>query len=337
MLPGELHFFASLELRIKGEYIMSRSKLRIGVTGSSIWVDYFWKAFEDDPDLDVLVLDESWQRNISQFRDIDVLYLLFGWLDSRHLWAFMNCTIRHIPIIVHWIGTDVLRMVNPGVLSSRMRTKRSLLRYIMRKNDYCKHIAGAPWLVEELRSCGIGAVFCPTISGLLDSDSTPVYPLPEKVAAFSYIPLGREDFYGESLVLSAARSNPDVSFTIVANDQSRQPGDLPNVRYRGWIPAGEMEEVIRNSTCCIRLTEHDGLGGTIMESIMRGRYGIFSYSHPYVYKASTREEIDLALADIRSKDEPNYAGAEFVRRQYALEVTKEGLKGFILSACCDNS
>lgn len=315
----------------QGDYVMGGSKLRIGVAGSSIWVNYFRQAFEDDVDIDVLVIDQSLQCSMSQIQHLDALYLIFGWFDYRHFASFMSCTIRHIPVVVHWIGTDVWRMANPNEMTTKMRIKRWLLLRSMEANNHCTHLGGAPWLVEELRSCGIEAAFCPVICGLLDSDIAPVYPLPEKMAAFSYIPLGREGFYGESLVLSAARNNPDISFTIVANDQSRQPRDLSNVRYHGWISADEMEEVMRNSTCCIRLTKHDGLAGTLMEAIMRGRYGVFSYSHPYIHKVSNTEEIDLALADIRSKGEPNHMGAEFVRNHYSSEVTKERLKKFLLS------
>jgi glycosyltransferase involved in cell wall biosynthesis len=313
---------------------MGGSKLRIGVAGSSIWVNYFRQAFEDDPDIDVLVIDQSLQNSILQAQNLDALYLIFGWLDYRHFASFISCAIRGIPIVVHWIGTDVWRMANPNEMKRKMRIKRWLLLRSMEANDHCTHLAGAPWLVEELRSCGIEADFCPVICGLLDSHSTPVYPLPDKMAAFSYIPLGREEFYGESLVLSAARSNPDVSFTIVANDQARQPGDLPNVKYYGWVTANEMDEVMKSSTCCIRLTKHDGLAGTLMEAIMRGRYGIFSYSHPHVHKASNSEEINLALADILSKDDPNCKGAEFVRSHYSSEITKESLREFLLSAYC---
>jgi len=319
---------------------MGESRLRIGVTGSSIWVDYFRRAFENDPDIDVLFVDTIrqplWQI-MSQTRHVDVLYLLYGWLDSGQFAAFMSCNMRHIPIVVHWIGTDVWRLINPDAMEAKMRRriKRWLLLRSMGANEDCTHLGGAPWLVEELKSCGIQAKFCPVAYGQLDANDSPIHPLPEKTAVFTYIPKGKEDFYGEPLVLSAARRNPDISFTIVANDESRQPSDLPNVRYYGWVSADEMEEIVRNSTCCIRLTRHDGLGGTIMEAIMRGRYGIFSYSHPYVHRASTSEEVDLALADIRSKNEPNYVGSEFVRSQYSLAVTRERLKGILLSACRD--
>jgi len=73
-------------------------------------------------------------------------------------------------------------------------------------------------------------------------------------------------------------------------------------------------------------TRNDGLA--VIEPLLRGRYEIFTYEHPYVYKATTIEEAQKALDEIRTKMEPNYDGARYVRENYSTEITREKVKKF---------
>lgn len=300
-------------------------RFRVAAIGSRIWVDYFAEAFHGDEDIEAFAVHSFAQLKRVPGR-IDLLYVIFGWLDTDHVLSFLQCSLQGVPTVIHWIGTDVWRLVNPGSLSVRMKFKRLAVRSVYGIMRGCRHLAGAPWLAQELEGVGIKSTFIPVVNPLLDS-STPVYLLPDAVSIVSYIPLGREEFYGEESVLEAAKNNPDVKFIVVANSPRRKPDHLTNVEYHGWVSRGEMEDIFRRTTCYMRITKHDGLSGGI-EALLRGRYWIFSYDHPHVYRASTTEEIQAAIDDVKLKTVPNYGGAQYVREHYSTSTVVNALKDF---------
>jgi len=308
---------------------MNDNKLRIGITGSQKWIDYFAEAFGDDEDFNVCIYKSFNKEIYRSVRRLDLIYVMFGWLDKTHLLIFLEAFLRKIPTVVHWFGTDVYIMINTDILSSKMKIKRLIMKFLFKIHKNCYHISGAPWLKEELKSIGISSTYIPSIYPLASID-TPVYPLPETLIVLSYIPLGRENFYGEEKLIKIAKNNPDINFIVVANSPDRKPKDLNNVEYYSWVSLERMEELYRNSTCVLRLTKHDGLGGTIIEMLLRGRYGIFSYNHPhpYVYKATNCEEVQKALDEIKTKKDPNFDGARFVKENYSTEIVKEKIKKF---------
>jgi len=304
---------------------MNGNKLKIGIIGSQIWIDYFAEVFGNDENFDVCIYKSFNVEVYKSIRRLDLIYIMFGWLDKPHLLIFLTAFLYRIPIVIHWIGTDVYRMINTDILNFKMKLKRLIMKILFKVNKNCYHIACAPWLKEELTSVGINATFIPVVSPLTGIN-VEIYPLPKTLTVLSYIPLGREDFYGEQKLLEIARMNPDVKFTVVANSPDRKPKDLNNVEYYGWVSREKMEELYRNTTCYIRLTRHDGLA--VIEPLLRGRYEIFTYEHPYVYKAITIEEAQKALDEIRTKMEPNYDGARYVRENYSTEITREKVKKF---------
>lgn len=301
------------------------NRIKIGVVGSKIWINYFYESFKDDEIFDVKLF-KSPKLRISNIREVDLLYVIFGSFDKDYLFLYMKSILYRKPIIIHWIGTDVYRMVNYKILSLKSKIKSNLFKFIIKTFKYkFYHIACAPWLKEELNLVGISSEFIPVISPMVRRD-IPIYPLPEKLSVLSYIPLGREDFYGEDKLLELIRRNPDVHFIIVANSPERKPKDLDNCEYYGWVSKDNMEELYKKVSCVIRITRHDGLPGLGIEALLRGRYLIFTYEHPYVYRAKTAEEAQAALEDIKLKREPNYEGARFVRENYSSEIVKDKLK-----------
>lgn len=300
------------------------SKLKIAALGARVWVDYFAEVLNEDNDVKVIpIVDHAHLGQLC--RQVDMLYVNFGWLNPREVVSFLRCSLHGIPAVVHWVGTDVWKMANYSSLNIKGRLKWHIISTVYRLSKRCGHLAGAPWLAQELASAGMKAAFIPVVSPLLD-DGVQVRPLPSSARILSYIPLGREEFYGESKVLEAARNNPDVSFTVVANSPERKP-NLPNVEYRTVIPRSEMEEMLDQTTCYMRLTQHDGLSGGI-EALLRGRYWIFTYNHPYAFKAKTTEEIQAAINSVKSKATPNYEGAKYAREHYAKSVVAAALKKF---------
>jgi len=309
-------------------------KIRLGIIGSPRWVDYFIESFIKEEKFQIYRFSIiSQQHNkllklkeiFKNFKKLDLVYIIYGWLgNSQILMVFLSLFLK-IPILIHWIGTDVYTMTNSENLSLKIKFKRLVMKILFKLNKRCYHIACAPWLKDELFKVGINAAFIPVLSPMISMNSE-IYQLPKTLTVLSYIPLGKEDFYGEYKLIELAKKNPDVKFIVVANSPERKPKDLSNVEYYGWVSREEMEELYKNSTCVLRLTKHDGLLGLGIEALLRGRYLIFIYEHPYVYKATTVEEAQKALDDIKIKTEPNYEGAKFVKESYSTEIIKERIK-----------
>lgn len=308
---------------------MRRDKLHIVAIGSNIWVDYFSEALRYDKDI-IVSNPKSYNELKNLSKSIDMLYIMFGWLDKDHLLSYIYCYRRGIPVVIHWIGTDVWRLINPSILNAKMKIKRKILLSLFKTMKGTMHIAGAPWLKDELSFVKIYAQFAPVVCPLLDI-ATPVYRMPDSVTVMSYIPLGREDFYGEEKVIETAVNNPDINFIVIANSPARKP-DLHNVKYFGWLSHNEMEELYKLTKCYMRITRHDGLSSGI-EALLRGRYWIFTYDHPFAYKVSTTEEIQMAIDDVKLKTQPNYAGAEFVRKNYSTATVISTLKDYFYTVC----
>jgi len=307
---------------------MSNSKIKIGVWGLNFWVNSFKECFKNDENIEIYVISK-FSELVHLSNHIDLFYVIFGWLDKVHIFSVLYLSLFRKPIVIHWVGTDVLRVINPQTLNLKRRIKRCFLLSFFRIYKRCYHIAGAPWLKEELKLVGIEAKFIPVVSPMIKED-TPIYPFPDTLTILSYIPLGREDFYGEEKLLQIARRNPDIKFIVVANSPDRKPKDLDNCEYLGWVSRDKMEELYKEATCVMRLTKHDGLSGLGMEALLRGRYLIFTYKHPFVNKAGTVEEIQKALDEIKLKKTPNYEGAQYVKENYSMEKVKSDLENFFL-------
>jgi hypothetical protein len=78
------------------------------------------------------------------------------------------------------------------------------------------HLAGAPWLAEELQTIGVPAS-CVWLPSQLPTGDVP--PLPNVFTVGSYIPDSRFEFYGGPLIYEAARRLPFVRFLIFGGQE----------------------------------------------------------------------------------------------------------------------
>ncbi len=76
----------------------------------------------------------------------------------------------------------------------------------------------------------------------------------------------------------------------------------------------------------IRLPEHDSLSAMVLEALARGRYVIYSEEFPFTETAGNFDEARDALARLLANRQPNYSGAEYVRRNYSLDEQAERLR-----------
>jgi len=219
-----------------------------------------------------------------------------------------------IPIVIHWIGTDVLNVTkyfdkNPGSIKVAQR-------FI--------HWATAPWLVDELRELGIEASFVPSPSkkrSMFLSQAPP--KLPNRFTILTYIPDSKPEFYGWDRILRLAKDFPEIDIVVVRGEGKFIKDFPPNIKFLGWVD--NMYDIYKNCTAVVRITKHDGYAGTILEPLILGRYAVWTYPFPGVHQAqdysSLRSYIE-SLLKLHRKGllKINTKGREFIQQNLNPEL-----------------
>jgi glycosyltransferase involved in cell wall biosynthesis len=233
---------------------------------------------------------------------VDLYYGVSYGQWPRYLFARM----RGKGTVCHWAGTDVLRVLHKPL--HRWWFRAVINRCIDR------HLVVSENLAVELATLGVRTQHVPLISSLVEGD---VHPLPDEFAILAYLPAKRGDFYGAPVVYSIATRNPQWEVYIVGRSPTPQGKALPNVHELG--AGADMGKVYPRVSVLVRPTVHDGLPRMILEAMSWGRYVVFSRPFPHCLMGKSVEEVERALQGLARRDEPNWAGAAYVRETYTEE------------------
>jgi hypothetical protein len=171
-------------------------------------------------------------------------------------------------IVVYWIGTDVDK-----TLHVFREAGSGYLQFWLRHSENYHHIAGAPWLSEELSEIGLKADTLYFPSPLRVPEHIP--PFPDRFAVLSYVPDSRHEYYGSAEIYECAKQNPSIEFNIIAGSGTWVSEPLPNLHFHGWV--NNIEDYYASAVVVVRLVVHDALGATVREGWINGRYVIYSY------------------------------------------------------------
>ncbi|HOY32082.1 MAG TPA: glycosyltransferase [Bacteroidales bacterium] len=188
-------------------------------------------------------------------------------------------------LVMLWQGTDVMLAVE------RYKDNSILAKYI----NYATHYTDAAWLAEELSAIHIPAE-------LLYFKSVVSNPHAEKfneINAYSYIPKGRELFYGLDILLAVFKNLPDTKLYIYGTDGAgfEKTG---NVFYKEWMPMVDYKREISNHAVYIRLSQHDGFSMSVLEALASGCEVI--WNHPLKdchYLQGNEKELTALICEIK--------------------------------------
>lgn len=215
--------------------------------------------------------------------------------------------------VVHWIGSDVWQMQQMST-----QTKRMFVDWI--KNNVDVNLTEFKFTQKELEEEGIKSRILP----LPPTKVNKVLPLPEKFTVAIYLPQVNKDFYSPivktengdvNVIDEISKKCRDVNFKIFGD--YTQTGVRGNVEYMGRLNEVEMDKLIADSSCLLRLVKHDGLSITVEEFITAGRRIITNIP---TIKGAYEVELNLesvmkAIDTIKAIKEPDTKNAKYWQQQ----------------------
>lgn len=226
-----------------------------------------------------------------------MIYLLgfFPAAINEHLAIFNEFKGKKI---IHWIGTDILQLQNIS-----WQANKGLVEYLNKKID--KHYTEFEPTKKEMDDMNIKT----TELAFPVTGKYQVEPLPKEFSVAVYMPRDNQDIYDMKLMLEVAKSMPDVKFNFFGDDARK--GKASNITYVGYVK--DMKKFIKNSSCLLRVTKHDGLPLSVCEFAQAGRHVIFNKKMPFV------EHTDGSRKDIINK----------IRKVMKMKLNKTGSEHYI--------
>lgn len=239
----------------------------------------------------------SYQAYVRQLGESPAKSIHFLW--GHHHWsALVIPRLLHKQVILQWIGSDVPLAIKHHHIPWRFLGT---------------HITMDPQLSNELKTLHINA---PVIRGIV-----PFPPLdpgwPDTPRALTYLRKDNPTLYSSGIIMWLAKQLPWAEFIVVGHDGEGMP-PCPNVRYLGWVEKPVMDAALLQCRVSIRLTTHDGGGGSAMEALAQNRYVVWTKKYPFCNTVSLadRHDIKLTLWECLEMRAPNYGAREQVLQDF---------------------
>jgi hypothetical protein len=178
---------------------------------------------------------------------------------------------------IFWHNADVVKLL------------RMFQKYIPDVRDpKIVHVCHNTLLRDGLVSAGIYSLVRPIFWG----DASKYKPNGKPLTKDCYITANKDRGieYGEMVMNALAWRFPDWNFHIFGIEPTIQVY-CDNLKYYGWIPEEEMDEITKNFMIYFRFNQHDGFSQTVMKARMRGQYAITSIEYPICYHYKGFDEL----------------------------------------------
>lgn len=252
-------------------------------------------------------------RFLFEVQTADLIFSINGSLTKSTV--FDIAIKKGIPIVMNWVGTDVLKAIKA------YNEDNYIEEYISNPIHFCE----VNWISDELNEVGINAEVCNFAS--FDKTFSPKNIKNDKLTVLSYIPDNRSEFYGIATIIKLAENFSNVSFIIVGGTFKNY--NLPkNIKPMGWVT--EMDQLYDEVDVCIRYTDHDGLSNFVLEGLARGKQVIYNNDFPNCYYSPNQEILfenfgKLLEAFNGNKDLTNLKGINFIKENFSKKVIFDNL------------
>ncbi len=223
-------------------------------------------------------------------------------------------------VMMTWVGTDVTKAI---------KNQNRIQKYIDRAEHYCE----VQWIQTELKeTLDIDAEIL-NFFNFKNSKSTDFPALNKGLNVLSYIAKNREEYYGLPTILELAKNFPNVKFDVVGTD-GKDLEQAPNLTYHGWVE--DMQPLFEKAHVTVRLIEHDGLSGFVLESLFNKKYVLYSNSLEGVLHVENKQDAVTALGDLNKQLQEqsltaNEDGAKYIKNHFMHQQIMANLRAKMIS------
>lgn len=223
------------------------------------------------------------------------------------LLAFSMILANKAKQFCYWIGSDVL------YYKKSRGPIYSALRYILFSST--NHIAGSPWLGQELLELGIASKSL--IFPYMLKARSPNWPR-EKLHISWYLPDNNPVSYGRLHLDAIVNAFPEIVVDVYGTDRYWHDGLCPsNIKLHGWL--SDPITLIRRCQIHARVISHDSLGGSVRDALSSASHVIYTYALPFcniAYYSDVANTLSIVNAYyhqfLDGKLAPNYQGQAWV-------------------------
>jgi hypothetical protein len=193
--------------------------------------------------------------------------------------------------------------------------------YQLVKNPEVTNVVHNECLRDDLAMIGIHSIIRPILWGDVEK-----YKPSENLTKNVYMSCnkGRGIEYGELIFHALAGQFPDWNFHIFGIDPSNSVYH-DNLKYYGWIPEEEMDDIVKDFAICLRYNLHDGAANTILKALLMEQYCITTID----YQGMTNEchsysEIVKGIESIsRELDRGRAKGSSLLKNSYVKTIINQ--------------
>jgi len=138
----------------------------------------------------------------------------------------------------------------------------------------------------------------------VDLFASTIYFFPKQIPSYANAPMmpmvaaylpNLPNYMPETVTLIADKV-PDIKFLIYGNKEPYK--NLPgNCEQHGWVTPEKASEILKMSTCVLRVTAHDGFPQNVIEMKMRDRHAVTNYFYQGCLHGKTIEDFVQILKD----------------------------------------
>ena len=235
----------------------------------------------------------------------EVLHFISGTGFRKFFYALILRFVFKKTLLVHFVGSDVTR-----IQSRKLIDKLNWMGALkLAHRVFCV----APWLTEELKSCGKSETF----PLFFRNFPTKIFKMPTTFTILSYLPESRPVFYGRDIIEKLIIANPKIHFIILGGSDLEH---YSNVETHPIDYETDMNQFYSRTSLLLRLTKHDGLSNMVMESLALNRQVVWTYEFPYVQKTKGNiMQVQNIISSFYHHNKPN-SSSEWMRSKFNYSV-----------------
>ena len=214
--------------------------------------------------------------------------------------------------VIHLVGTDLLQMrdgLNKTELAVYQNTINNVIDHVFTEVDFTQ---------KEAKALGLKTKILPIPPRRYFNTD----PLPKDFTVAVYAPAINQALYNRELMVAVANKLPNIKFRFFGDhDRVGVEGENKNIQNVGYIR--DMATFIKECSCLLRITEHDGLPQSVLEFLSAGRRVIFNHKFKFVNNPPKTVKGIVNAIKQEKKEKLNLKSAAWIRKAFNKDVFKK--------------